>query len=151
MNEKNPHDNGQKVCTNPLVKKLRKLDGREVVVTSSKSSYGINYDVKVKFGYQIQDMGFKLEELKTFPEFSFLFEKLSNNAKPIMGGGSTIALQGSAGSASFSDPVTLVFVKAWGDCPAGCIHHEYTTIQATPKNTPSLDFDFKVIPATTPR
>jgi len=149
LNERTPYNETMKVCTNFLVKELRKLDAREIVVVSSKSSYGTNHTVELKYGYQMQDMGFKLNELKSVSEFAFLGEKLSNKTKPIIGGGNTLYLNGSTGTASFSDPVTITFVKAWGDCPAGCINHEYTTIEATPKNTPSLDFDFKVIPAKT--
>jgi len=146
LSEKNPYNENAKVCRNSLVKKLLKLGATEIKTVNRTSDYGIQKRVEVVYGYGMQDMGFKLGELKLDPDFTFLSERLTNNAKPIMGGGNTLGLKDSSGKATFADPVTIVFVRGWGDCPAGCINHEFTTIQATPKSSTSFDFDFKVIP-----
>jgi hypothetical protein len=127
---------GTKKCVSPVAKMLADFGLNRLVVKERSGGYLSSYEVSLEVGVNTwQDMRYIKNQALLIAGIDQNFLKALNPpaGTMVIGASSDIALVGSTGKASFNDKFTLVYYQGSGDCPAGCIHKVYTTVEVTPK------------------
>lgn len=126
---------GSMKCTSPSAKILADFGLSLLTVKERSGGYLSIFEVSLEVGVNTwQDMRYVQAQALAIPGINHDFLRaLAPKANDMVIGASTdIALVGSSGKASYNDKFTLVYYQGSGDCPAGCIHKVYTTIEVTP-------------------
>jgi len=127
-------------CANAdVTRALAGIGLAQMVVKSRDDAYGSNLTIYLGNDTpRWRDMRYARARAVRIEAARPLIERLDViRPGPWIGRSSDIALVGSSGSASLTDPVRLRYTLGWGDCPAGCIHNHHWEILVTP--TPAGD------------
>ena len=127
---------GSMKCVSASAKILSDFGLNRLVVKERSGGYSSSLEVSLEVGVNTwQDMRYVKDQVLMTPGVDHGFIKSLNApaGDMVIGASSDIALVGSTGKATFSDKFTLVYYQGSGDCPAGCIHKVYTTVEVTPK------------------
>lgn len=139
---------GAMKCISPVAKILADFGLNRLVVKERIGGYLSTFEVSLEVGVNTwQDMRYIKNQVLLIPGIDLNFIKALNppTGSMVIDASSDIALIGSSGKASFSDKFTLLYYQGSGDCPAGCIHKVYTTVEVTPKSgTNPLNPEFTI-------